>query len=64
MQVKEFWQFFILRALTGIAVGGCFPLVFSLLGDLFPPRKRAAVSAVVQIATGAGIAMGQVRAWA
>ncbi|KAG2422826.1 hypothetical protein HXX76_015768 [Chlamydomonas incerta] len=57
--VKEFWQFFLLRALTGIAVGGCFPLVFSLLGDLFPPRKRAAVSAVVQIATGAGIAIGQ-----
>ncbi|KAG2447464.1 hypothetical protein HYH02_007785 [Chlamydomonas schloesseri] len=57
--VKEFWQFFLLRSLTGIAVGGCFPLVFSLLGDLFPPRKRAAVSAVVQIATGAGIAVGQ-----
>ncbi len=59
LQVKEFWQFFLLRALTGVAVGGCFPLVFSLLGDLFPPRKRAAISAVVQIATGVGLAVGQ-----
>ncbi|GFR52042.1 hypothetical protein Agub_g14559, partial [Astrephomene gubernaculifera] len=41
------------------AVGGCFPLVFSLLGDLFPPASRAAVSAGVQVATGAGLAAGQ-----
>ncbi|KAG2490341.1 hypothetical protein HYH03_011288 [Edaphochlamys debaryana] len=57
--VKSYWQFFLLRSLTGIAVGGCFPLVFSLLGDLFPPQRRAAISAVVQIATGAGLAVGQ-----
>jgi predicted MFS family arabinose efflux permease len=51
--------FFALRALTGVSVGGCFPLVFSLLGDLFPSRRRAATSALVQIATGAGLAAGQ-----
>jgi predicted MFS family arabinose efflux permease len=51
--------FFFLRALTGVSVGGCFPLVFSLLGDLFPARRRAATSALVQIATGAGLAAGQ-----
>ncbi|PNH00064.1 hypothetical protein TSOC_014128, partial [Tetrabaena socialis] len=60
LRVKSFWQFFLLRALTGVAVGGCFPLVFSLLGDLFPPARRTAVSAVVQIATGLGLAVGQV----
>lgn len=34
MVVTSYWQFFALRTLTGISVGGCLPLVFSLLGDL------------------------------
>jgi MFS family permease len=46
--------------LTGIAVGGSFPLVFSLLGDLYPSSARAGMSAAVQIATGLGIGGGQV----
>lgn len=29
--VTEFWQFFLLRMLTGISVGGVFPLLYSLL---------------------------------
>lgn len=58
--VSQLWQFFLLRMLTGIAVGGCFPLVFSLLGDLFPVNQRSAMSALVQIAVGAGIGGGQV----
>lgn len=59
-QVTELWQFFVVRMLTGISVGGCFPLVFSLLGDLFPVSQRAAMSAIVQIAVGGGIGGGQV----
>jgi MFS family permease len=59
-QVTQLWQFFLLRMLTGIAVGGCFPLVFSLLGDLFPASERAAMSAFIQIAVGLGIGVGQV----
>lgn len=35
------------------------PLVFSLLGDLFEPQKRAGIAAAVQVATGAGLALGQ-----
>jgi hypothetical protein len=61
MQVTELWQFFVLRMLTGVAVGGCFPLVFSLLGDLFPVSQRSAMAALVQVAVGGGIAGGQVR---
>lgn len=60
-QVTQLWQFFLLRMLTGIAVGGCFPLVFSLLGDLFPASERAAMAAFIQIAVGLGIGVGQVR---
>ncbi len=33
--------------------------MFSLLGDLFEPSKRAAVAAVVQLAMGVGLALGQ-----
>eukprot|EP00195_Chlamydomonas_chlamydogama_P007517 CAMPEP_0202907246 /NCGR_PEP_ID=MMETSP1392-20130828/41834_1 /ASSEMBLY_ACC=CAM_ASM_000868 /TAXON_ID=225041 /ORGANISM="Chlamydomonas chlamydogama, Strain SAG 11-48b" /LENGTH=249 /DNA_ID=CAMNT_0049596059 /DNA_START=60 /DNA_END=805 /DNA_ORIENTATION=+ len=57
--VNAYWEFFLLRLLTGISVGGCFPLLYSLLGDLFPPTSRSLVSAFVQIATGAGIFVGQ-----
>eukprot|EP00775_Hariotina_reticulata_P010191 gene10191-10352_t len=57
--VTELWQFFLVRMLTGIAVGGCFPLVFSLLGDLAPISARSAMAAVVQLAVGAGIGGGQ-----
>jgi MFS family permease len=59
-QVTELWQFFLVRMLTGVSVGGCFPLVFSLLGDLFPVTQRAAMSSIIQIAIGGGIGGGQV----
>jgi MFS family permease len=58
-QVTSFWQFIVLRMLTGIAVGGVFPLVFSLLGDLFPATQRSAMASLVQIAMGLGIGGGQ-----
>jgi predicted MFS family arabinose efflux permease len=57
--VTSFWQLFVLRLLTGISLGGTFPLVFSLLGDLYEPQHRAGISAVVQVATGVGLALGQ-----
>jgi MFS family permease len=47
--------------LTGVAVGGIIPLVYSLLGDLFPITRRNAMAALVQMAIGAGISGGQVR---
>ena len=35
--VTTFGQLYLLRALTGIAVGGAAPLTYSLSSDLFPP---------------------------
>lgn len=58
--VTTYGQLFACRALTGISVGGCVPLLYSLLGDFVPPTRRAAVAAVVSIAQGAGIAIGQI----
>jgi MFS family permease len=46
--------------MTGIAVGGCLPLLFSLCGDLFSHKTRAKVASFLTIATGAGIAFGQI----
>ena len=57
--VVSYWQLFVLRALTGISIGGCLPLVFNLLGDLFAAQHRASVLSGVLIATGAGTALGQ-----
>ena len=37
--VRTYWQLFALRTLTGIAIGGTPPLIYSLLGDLFPARR-------------------------
>lgn len=47
------------RALTGIGMGGSFPLVYSLLGDYAPPERRAKVAAQIALATGLGVAGGQ-----
>lgn len=48
------------RTLTGLAVGGVPPLLYSLVGDLWPPRHRAKATAAVQVALGGGLALGQV----
>jgi predicted MFS family arabinose efflux permease len=57
--VTKYWQLFLLRVLTGISIGGCLPLIFSLLSDMYVQEHRSLVSAVVQVAVGVGIAMGQ-----
>ena len=57
--VTKYWQLFILRILTGISVGGCLPLIFSLLSDMYVQEHRSLVSAVVQVSVGAGVAVGQ-----
>lgn len=57
--VTTYWQLFALRAMTGIAVGGCLPLLFSLCGDIFASHERSYVASFLTIATGAGIALGQ-----
>lgn len=57
--VTNYWQLFTLRLLTGIALGGALPIVFSLLGDLYDPSSRAGVSSIVQLSTGLGLAVGQ-----
>tara|TARA_B100001029_G_C15060841_1_gene458341 strand:+ start:1690 stop:2946 length:1257 start_codon:yes stop_codon:yes gene_type:complete len=56
---ETYMQFFILRVLTGIGIGGIIPLTYSLLGDLYSPNERIKVVTLIGLASGLGIAIGQ-----
>ena len=55
-------DFVALRAATGIGIGAVLPLTYSLLGDLFSARARPASAAWIGLASGIGIAGGQLLA--
>jgi MFS family permease len=57
--VEEYWQLFVLRALTGIALGGSGPLVYSLIADWYLPEERPRASSYMGLASGLGIGFGQ-----
>lgn len=59
---RTYEQLYWARALTGIGIGGAFPLVYSLLADMFPPQRRASANAAIGLAMGLGIAAGQLLA--
>ncbi len=58
-RVKTFEQFFFLRTLTGVAVGGAFPLIYSLASDITTPKQRALASSMITISMGMGGMLGQ-----
>lgn len=60
--VHTYEQLYWARALTGLGIGGSFPLVYSLVGDYFPPERRASANATIGLAMGLGIAAGQLLA--
>ncbi len=57
---ETFYGFLAMRVLTGIGVGGIYPLTFSLLADYFSDRHRAIASAAIDVAWGLGIMMGPI----
>tara|TARA_Y100000996_G_scaffold405666_1_gene381078 strand:+ start:5285 stop:6487 length:1203 start_codon:yes stop_codon:yes gene_type:complete len=52
-------QFFIMRALTGIGIGGIIPLTYSLLGDYYSSKERIKIVTLIGFASGLGVAIGQ-----
>ncbi len=56
----NYWWFLILRTLTGIGLGGIFPIIFSLVGDYFSQENRSSASGWLGLAMGLGILVGQV----
>jgi MFS family permease len=57
--VQTYTQLYICRAITGFSVGGAFPVIYSVLGDLFAAEDRHVASAIVSFGVGAGISVGQ-----
>jgi len=54
-----YMQFFILRVLTGIGIGGIIPITYSLLGDLYSSSERIKIVTLIGLCSGLGIASGQ-----
>jgi len=59
---RDYHELLVCRAATGIGIGGAIPLVYSLLGDLYPAGRRARATATVGLTMGMGIALGQLLA--
>lgn len=57
---QEYWQFLLLRTLTGMGLGGFFPILFSLIGDYFRSDNRATAAGWLEMSMGLGIGVGQV----
>lgn len=55
---ETFTGFLVLRILTGIGVGGIYPLMFSLVGDYFAEKHRATACAGIDLAWGLGMIAG------
>jgi len=58
-RVHTFGELVWARAATGFGIGGSLPVVYSLVGDWFPARRRASATALVTAASGAGVFAGQ-----
>mmetsp|Transcript_41032 Transcript_41032/g.130405 ORF Transcript_41032/g.130405 Transcript_41032/m.130405 type:complete len:644 (+) Transcript_41032:243-2174(+) len=58
-QVHTFSELVWARAVTGLGIGGSLPVVYSLVGDWYPARRRASATAYVTAASGAGVFAGQ-----
>jgi len=57
--VRTFGQLLFARAVAGFGIGATLPVVYSLVGDWYPARKRASATAFVTAASGAGVFAGQ-----
>jgi Arabinose efflux permease len=57
--VTNYTQFFWLRILTGIGVGASFPVVFSMLGDLYDEKQRTMAVTWMTTVMGVGQILGQ-----
>ncbi|KAL7548454.1 hypothetical protein ACHAWF_011741 [Thalassiosira exigua] len=57
--VESYWQLYLCRVMTGASIGGAIPVIYSVLGDMYPAKQRAAIAAVITTGTGLGMGVGQ-----
>jgi predicted MFS family arabinose efflux permease len=55
---QSYGVFFFLRILSGIGMGAAFPLVFSMIGDVFDQKERPVAAAALSTAIALGSIMG------
>lgn len=53
---RSFWQLFVLRLGVGVGEASCAPAATSLIGDLFPPERRARALSIFMMGLPVGIA--------
>ena len=58
--VQTFNELFICRALTGLSVGAAPPLIYSVVGDMYPSDERNSIAGIISVGQGVGIGVGQV----
>jgi len=60
--VDSYAELLVVRALTGLGIGGMLPLIFSMVGDLVTDKERPSAAAWFGLAEGMGMALGQMMA--
>merc|ERR1719343_1810880 len=53
-----FFYFLLARVCTGVAIGGSFPVLFSLSADVFPASQRAMIVGAIGASGNIGAALG------
>jgi len=56
----SYGELFFWRALTGIGVGASFPIVYSMIGDMFDEVKRGKIVALISSAISIGSVLGMI----
>jgi MFS family permease len=54
---SSFWQIFALRLGVGVGEASCAPAATSLIGDLFPPERRAKALSIFMLGLPVGVAL-------
>ena len=54
---RNFWQLFVTRLGVGVGEAACAPAATSLIGDLFPPQRRARALSLFMMGLPIGIAL-------
>lgn len=57
------YHLYIMHIHIGISIGGCGPIVFSILGDCFPGSSRVYVSTIMGLSMSAGVCVCVACVW-